>query len=64
MTPAELHAALDARRVEEGKARWELAVELDCSLSTLRIMRHGHLGPGSRERAEEWLRRPVPPQKE
>lgn len=65
MTPAQLYAALDERRRQEGLKIWQLAVELDCTHNQLSRMRWGSaVADEVRERAEAWLRRPAPPQKE
>ncbi|WP_327088552.1 hypothetical protein OIE66_40595 [Nonomuraea sp. NBC_01738] len=64
MTPEQLHEALEARRAELGRYRWQLCVDLDCGLYTLSRMRHGHVSDGMRARAERWLRKRTPPRTE
>lgn len=64
MTPAQLYPALDDRRRELGLFWWQVAVELDCTYNQLSRMRWGRVQPELCARAEAWLRRPTPPQKE
>lgn len=65
MTPAQLYAALDARRRELGLAWWQVAVALDVNQVSIRQMHHGLHCQAVTERAPQWLeRRPVPPRTE
>lgn len=64
MTPAQLYAALDTRRRELGLVWWQVAIQADVDSRTLARIRYGTASQATRERCEEWLRRPVPPQKE
>lgn len=64
MTPAQLYAALDARRIADGRLWWQVCVVLDIDEKALRRMRDGKVSAALRQRCEEFLRRPVPPQQE
>lgn len=61
MKPAQLYAALDARRRSGDLKWWQVCVELDCTYNQLSRMRWGRATPELCERGEAWLRRPVPP---
>lgn len=55
MTPAELHQAIEQRRHALDWPLWRVAVRLGTDAYALSAMRHGHLSPGLRQRAETWL---------
>jgi len=60
ITPARLHAELNARRRELGLSQWpwwRVAAELDTATVSLRWMRDGHVSPALRSRAAAWLER-------
>lgn len=55
MTPQELYAALDARRLERGWPWWKVAIALEVSVERVRWMRRGVVSERLRARAEKWL---------
>ncbi|WP_433445681.1 hypothetical protein [Nonomuraea sp. CA-141351] len=55
MTPAELWAALNARRRECGLLLWQVALQLDVGEDAVHRLRSGSAGPEMRRRVMAWL---------